>query len=62
MTVEACAKVLHISRASAYEAVRTGAIPHIVVGRRLLVKTAMLRQMLGIDPTPSVNSSKELKP
>jgi excisionase family DNA binding protein len=46
LTVEEAAKVLGISRAFAYEAVRRGDIPHIKIGRRLLVPKAALQRLL----------------
>jgi excisionase family DNA binding protein len=42
-------QLLGLSKASTYEAVRRGEIPSIRVGRRLLVPTAALRRMLGVD-------------
>lgn len=42
-------KALGLSRASTYEAVRRGDIPSIRVGGRVLVPTAGLRRMLGLD-------------
>jgi excisionase family DNA binding protein len=49
MQVEEVARVLGLSRASAYRAVRSGQIPSIAIGRRVLVPTAALRKMLGLD-------------
>jgi len=46
LTVEEAASALGISRAFAYESVRRGDIPHIKIGRRLLVPRAALEQML----------------
>jgi excisionase family DNA binding protein len=40
---------LGISRGAAYEAARRGELPVIRIGRRLLVPTAELRKMLGLD-------------
>ena len=52
-TIDECAIVLGISRGSAYAAVRSGELPTIRVGRRLLVPTAALRRMLSFDaPQP----------
>ncbi|MGH4008284.1 MAG: helix-turn-helix domain-containing protein [Pseudonocardiaceae bacterium] len=45
MTVEQAGAVLGISRSSAYDAVRSGTIPAIRLGRRLVVPTAALRNM-----------------
>lgn len=52
LTVEHTAAVLGISRSSAYAAINRGEIPVIRLGSRLLVPTAAIRQMLGIDPAP----------
>ena len=41
--------MLRLSRGSAYEAAKTGQIPTIRIGRRLLVPRAMLLRMLGED-------------
>ena len=49
VTVERAAEVLGIGRGSAYEAARTGELPTIRIGRRLLVPTALLLKMLGQD-------------
>ncbi len=49
VTVEVAGDALGISRASAYEGVRNGEIPSIRVGRRIVVPTAALRRLLGID-------------
>lgn len=42
LTVEEAALILRISRPSAYEAVRTGQIPSVRVGRRILIPRARL--------------------
>ena len=47
LTVAEAAKVLGIGRGTAYEAVRTGQLPALRVGRRLLVPVAALKQKLG---------------
>lgn len=49
MTIEEARAYLHISRASAYEAARTGQLPTIKIGRRIVVPTAALRRLLAID-------------
>ena len=46
MTVEEAAKLLKISRPSAYQAVQRGQIPAIRIGRRILVPVAALETML----------------
>lgn len=50
LTVEEAGKFLLLSRGSAYKAARRGEIPTIRIGRSLIVPTAQLRQMLGLDP------------
>jgi excisionase family DNA binding protein len=52
MQVDDVAKALGLSRASAYEAVRTGEIPSIRIGRRIVVPTAAVRRMLLLDRGP----------
>lgn len=49
MTVEDAGEALGISRGSAYEAARSGDLPTIRIGRRLVVPTAALRRMLMLD-------------
>ena len=46
LTVEECARILGISRGSAYTAVREGAIPHIRVLNRILVPRQAIDQLL----------------
>jgi excisionase family DNA binding protein len=46
MTIEAAARELGISRNTAYECARTGQIPTVRLGRRLLVPRAALENML----------------
>lgn len=46
ITVEEAARVLGISRGSAYEAVRRGQLPTIRIGKRLIVPVASLERML----------------
>lgn len=54
LTVEQTAKVLGISRGLAFAAARSGDIPSIRIGRRILVPRDRLRQMLGLDGTSIV--------
>lgn len=49
ITVPAAGAVLGLSKPSAYEAARRGEIPTIRIGRRLVVPTAKLLVMLGLD-------------
>jgi excisionase family DNA binding protein len=46
LTVTEAAEALGISRASAYEAARTGALPVLRFGRRLLVPRAAFDRLL----------------
>jgi excisionase family DNA binding protein len=46
LSVKAAAKILGLSRASAYEAVRTGQIPSLRFGKRIVVPRAALNRML----------------
>ena len=45
-TVPEAAKILGIGRNSAYEAARTGAIPTLRIGKRLLVPISALNKLL----------------
>jgi len=51
VTVSEAAATLEISRATAYQAVKTGQLPTIRIGRRLLVPLAALERMLAGDST-----------
>ena len=46
LTVEEAARVLGISRSSAYEAVRRGELPTVRIGRRYVVPRVALERML----------------
>jgi excisionase family DNA binding protein len=46
LTVEQTAKLLGIGRSTAYELVRTGDIPSLRLGRRIVVPTAELHRLL----------------
>ncbi len=50
-SVMEAARILGISRNSAYEGVRRGEIPVIRVGGRILVPAAALNRLLGIEGT-----------
>lgn len=49
ITVTEAAQVLGISRNSAYAAARAGDIPTLRLGARILVPTARLRAVLGLE-------------
>lgn len=46
-TVEEAARLLRVSRGTAYEAVRAGALPALHLGRRVLIPVPALMQLLG---------------
>lgn len=48
LTVEETAAILQLGRNTVYDAVRSGEVPSIRVGRRYLVPTARLASMLGL--------------
>lgn len=45
-TVEEMAKVLGLGRSAAYEAIQEGRVPHLRIGRRIVVPVAALEKML----------------
>ncbi|MGH8887336.1 MAG: helix-turn-helix domain-containing protein [Egibacteraceae bacterium] len=49
ITVPQAGRICGIGRNAAYEAARTGQLPVIRIGRRLLVPTARLLRLLGLD-------------
>ena len=50
-TADEVAAILGIGRASTYEAIRTGVIPALRFGRRIVVTRATLAELLGEDPS-----------
>lgn len=48
MSVDEAGKVLGLSRDSAYKAASTGELPTLRFGRRIVVPTARLLEMLGL--------------
>lgn len=48
ITVDEAAKVLGVSRLSAYAAVKRGELDVIRIGKRMVVTTAPLRRRLGV--------------
>ena len=49
ISVTETAELLGIGRSAAYEGVRTGAIPSIRIGRRLLIPLKGLRELLEVE-------------
>jgi excisionase family DNA binding protein len=56
LTVEEMAEVMRISRGSAYEAIRTGAVPHVRIGRTIRVPRKALLALLGEDEANCLTS------
>lgn len=52
LTVEEAAEALRISRGSAYEGIRTNAIPHVRIGRTIRVPRKALLTLLGEEEAP----------
>ncbi len=61
LTVEAAGRVLGISRSSAYEAVRTGELPAIRIGRIIRIPRRALERMLETPMTANVAIVEEPK-
>jgi excisionase family DNA binding protein len=59
LTVEEAAVILQISRSTLYDALRAGEIPCIRVGRRVLVPTARLRDLLGLGADAPIAASEQ---
>ena len=57
ISVEEAGKLLGLSRSSAYRAAARGQLPTLVFGRRLLVPTARLLEMLGAPGVPGEEQS-----
>lgn len=60
ITVEDFARLVGISRSSAYEAVKRGEVPVRRVGRRLFVPVPALKRWLGVDL--DATASAEVRP
>jgi excisionase family DNA binding protein len=52
VTVEEAATILGVGRNKAYEAARSGEIPAIRIGKRLLVPRAALKRLLAVGDQP----------
>lgn len=53
LSVPEAAKALGIGRSAAYEAARTGEIPTVRIGKRILVPVAALKRLLREWPEPT---------
>jgi hypothetical protein len=56
ISVVRAGELLGLSRSSAYTAARDGTLPTIRAGRRLLVPTAKLLELLGLDHNPNTGT------
>lgn len=59
MTVAAFVALVGISLGSGYAGIRSGEIPSIKIGRRVLVPTAAVRRMLQLDAAPALASDAD---
>ncbi len=59
LTVDETAVILQISRSTLYDALRAGEVPCIRVGRRVLVPTARLRDLLGLGADARIAASEQ---
>jgi hypothetical protein len=50
LTVEHAGQLLGMGRSASYEAARRGELPTLQFGRRLMVPTGRLLELLGLDP------------
>ncbi len=56
LSVPEAAQILGLGRNSTYEAIKTGAIPSLRIGNRIIVPKAALERLLeaaGQEPTPN---------
>ena len=60
LTVEEAAEMLGISRALAYEALSRGEIPHLRIGRRILVPTVAITHLLQTAEAPESHAQQGL--
>ena len=54
------AKAMGVSLATFYKGIADGTIPSIRIGRKIVVPTAGLRQLLGLDADPDGTSQSEV--
>lgn len=47
ITVNECSKLLKLSKGSIYQGCLTGEIPHVKVGRRILIPRIAIQKLLG---------------
>jgi excisionase family DNA binding protein len=59
LTVEQTAKLLGIGRSTAYELVRTGDIPSLRLGRRIVVPVMLLAELLRVAPRAVITTGRD---
>ena len=59
ISVEQAGTILGVSRRAAYRAVHRGELPAVRIGRRLLVPSAKLLALLGLDQTETAFSTAD---
>lgn len=59
MTVEEAAELLGISRAFAYKLVKSEALPHVRLGRRVVVPRTALERLLELEPRDASATGRE---
>lgn len=59
LTVERAGELLGLARSSAYRAAARGELPTVRFGRRLVVPTAKLLALLGLEPAGIVSNARE---
>jgi len=62
VTVEQAAQALGVGRNLAYELVRTGKLPSLRLGRRIVVPRAALDRLLAGDAPAAASQSQQLEP
>ena len=55
LSVNECAKMLKLSRGSTYQGCLTGEIPHIKIGRRILIPRVAIQKLLENAGKPKDN-------
>ena len=59
-TVDEVARLLGVSRGVAYEAVRTGEIRSLTIGRRIVIPPSAVAELLGAEPPPPAELARRL--
>lgn len=57
LSVNECAKMLKLSRGSAYRGCLTGEIPHLKIGRRILIPRVAIQKLLESAEAGNVNKT-----